>query len=171
MADVFLERSFEEPLTVERAREMPGEAAPCMLLHKVEWCESFLREDGRRMICRLRAPDAESVRIALRQAGVTPEAVWSGTIHAPVEQPEEMTTVVVERRFEWPAVFEEIQALEDAGAWCLDLHHVAFQHTFFSGDRTRMICIYQAPDAESVRLAQRQAKMPLESVWPCQHLS
>jgi len=28
-----------------------------------------------------------------------------------------------------------------------------------------MICLYHAPDAESVRLAQRQAGMPLERVW------
>lgn len=28
-----------------------------------------------------------------------------------------------------------------------------------------MVCIYAAPDAESVRSAQRQAGMPFETVW------
>jgi len=28
-----------------------------------------------------------------------------------------------------------------------------------------MICMYHAPDAESVRLAQRQAGMPIDDVW------
>jgi hypothetical protein len=29
-----------------------------------------------------------------------------------------------------------------------------------------MLCLYHAPDAESVRLAQRQANMPMETVRP-----
>ena len=59
------------------------------------------------------------------------------------------------------------QAIEDAGAWCLETHRVKFARTFFSLDRTRMICLYQAPDAEAVRMAQRQAGMPMERVWAC----
>jgi hypothetical protein len=38
--------------------------------------------------------------------------------------------------------------------------------TLFSTDRKRMICLYHAPDAESVRLAQRAAGMPFGEVWP-----
>jgi hypothetical protein len=34
-----------------------------------------------------------------------------------------------------------------------------------SSDRKRMIYIYTAPDAESVRLAHRKARQPLDSVW------
>jgi hypothetical protein len=30
-----------------------------------------------------------------------------------------------------------------------------------------MLCLYQAPDAESVRLAQHQANMPVDRVWAC----
>ena len=73
----------------------------------------------------------------------------------------------MERSFDNPVTVEAMQAIEDAGAWCMDLHHVTFLRTFFSSDCKRMICLYQAPDAESVRLAQHQAKMPLERVWAC----
>ena len=76
-----------------------------------------------------------------------------------------MTLVVVEREFPEPAVFDEIQAVEDAGAWCLDLHQVRFVRTYFSSDRQRMICLYEAPDAESVRLSQRRIGLPFERVW------
>ena len=51
----------------------------------------------------------------------------------------------------------------------MELHRVTFLRTFFSLDCRRMLCLYQAPDAESVRLAQRQAGMPLERVWACRH--
>ena len=29
-----------------------------------------------------------------------------------------------------------------------------------------MICVYQAPDAESVRRAQKEIGMPFDEVWP-----
>jgi hypothetical protein len=77
-----------------------------------------------------------------------------------------MSTVVVERSFDQPVAFEDIQAIEERGAWCLEAHGVRFERTYFSGDRRRMICVYEAPDAESVRLAQRRAGMPFGPVWP-----
>jgi hypothetical protein len=61
-------------------------------------------------------------------------------------------------------VFADIQAIEAAGAWCLEAHRVTFVRTLFATDRRRMLCLYHAPDAESVRLAQRQANMPMETV-------
>ncbi len=76
-----------------------------------------------------------------------------------------MTQVIVERSFEDPAELQALQDLEDRGAWCLEQHHVRFIRTWVSKDRRRMICVYEAPDTESVRIAQRQAGMPLERAW------
>lgn len=73
--------------------------------------------------------------------------------------------VVVERSFPEPVRFEDVQAKEDASAWCLEAHGVRFLRTFFSADRRRMICVYEAPDAESVRLANREAGLPFDAVW------
>jgi hypothetical protein len=42
---------------------------------------------------------------------------------------------------------------------------VRFVRTYFATDRRRMICLYVAPDAESVRLAQVQAGLPHAGVW------
>ena len=79
-----------------------------------------------------------------------------------------MTSVLVERVFEEPVELEAIQELSDRGAWCLQLHRVRYIRTLFARDRRRMICIYEAPDAESVRIAQVQAGMPLTRVWSAQ---
>jgi hypothetical protein len=80
-------------------------------------------------------------------------------------------TVVVERSFDAPASMDELQAREDAAAWCLEQHRVQFVRSLFSADRRRMVCLYRAPDAESVRLAQAQAGMPVDRVWACRHFT
>jgi hypothetical protein len=76
-----------------------------------------------------------------------------------------MDWVMVERSFPAPVAFEEIQALEDAGAWCLETHQVAFSKTYFSKDRRRMLCLNRAPDAEAIRAANRQLELPVRSIW------
>ena len=76
-----------------------------------------------------------------------------------------MAKIVVERLFEEPVEFETIQKMEDEWQWRLDLYKVKFLQTFFAADRKRMICVYEAPDAEAVRSANRQAGVPFEAVW------
>ncbi len=168
MTHVFVERTYRLPLTQRDVFALAEGGGECMLMHRVEWQESLLASDGQRMFCHFVAPDAESVRTAFRQVGEAFNALWAGTLHrAPELCP---ANVVVERSFPEPVSLEAIQAIEDGHAWCLEAHHVRFSRTAFSADRRRMICLYQAPDAESVRLAQREAGMPLERVWAFQHL-
>jgi len=169
MTEVFLERRLNPPLTASDVIAM-GASADCFALHRVGWQGSCLAVDGTRLLCHFHGPDAESVRVALRQAGVDPRICWPGTIcerpasAAPLIAPP-TANVLVERSFREPVQLAAIQEREDAHAWCLEARHVTFVRTFFSLDRLRMICFYQAPDAESVRVAQRQAGLPLDSVW------
>ena len=72
---------------------------------------------------------------------------------------------MIARAFEAPVTFDDIQAAEDRGANCLSLHRVRFLRSYFSRDGRRMICLYEAPDAESARTANRQAGLPFEAVW------
>ena len=74
-------------------------------------------------------------------------------------------TVDDERSWAEAVDIADIQAMEDAGSWCLDTYNVKFVRSYFSTDRKRMLCLYAAPDAESVRQAQRQINMPMDSVW------
>jgi len=168
MTEVFLERSFDIPVSFPEALQMLQSGQACLGLHRVDWRVSLLSADGRQMICRFSGPDAESVRIALRQAEADSGITWPGTVHdAPGLTPADLdaANVLVTRAFDLPVALEEVQSIEDAGAWCLETHNVTFVRTFFSMDRRRMVCIYRAPDAESVRLAQRQAGMPVDRVW------
>lgn len=76
-----------------------------------------------------------------------------------------LEVVVVERSFEEPADLERLQEMENRAAFCLAAHRVTFVRTLFSADKKRMICVYTAPDAEAVRVAQRQAGLPFDRVW------
>jgi hypothetical protein len=147
---------------------MGRESGQCYELYGVRWQGSLLAAGGRRMLCHFSSPDSESVRIALRQSGGQMGKVWSGTVH---EAPNlagadpGYSNVVVTRSWTQPVKLADVQAIEDAGAWCLEAHDVQFVRTFFAADRRRMACLYRAPDAEAVRLAQIQAGMPVEHVW------
>jgi uncharacterized protein DUF4242 len=48
---------------------------------------------------------------------------------------------------------------------------VTFLRTFFSRDRKRMLCLYEAPDAESVRVAEGKAGVPFERAWACERIA
>lgn len=162
-ADLILERRFEPPLSPVDVLERASDSGWCFKMHRVQWEASYLASTGRTMICWFTAPDAEAARLALRRAGAEIARLWRGTVHdAPVAA---SPNVVVERSFTAPVVLDDIQAIESAAAWCLESHRVRFARTFFSADRKRMLCLYEAPDAESVRLAQREAAMPVDAVW------
>lgn len=171
MSDVFYLRPMEPAVTPADVRVMAEGAGSCLNLHKVDWEQSFLAPNGERLLCWYIAPDAESARLALQQLGSNMNDVWAGTIHdalgADAPTPAE-ANVLVERSWDEPVSIEEIQAIEEAGAWCLDTHRVTFVRTFFSRSCKRMVCLYRAPDAESVRLAQREAEMPVDRVWAFQ---
>ena len=76
-----------------------------------------------------------------------------------------MSLVVVERSFETPERFDELQAREAAVASCLEEYRVRFMRTYFSLDGLRAVCLFDGPDAESVRRTQRVANVPLERAY------
>lgn len=168
MSHVFVERHWDPPLGAAELQKMSEGAADCLDIHRVAWHGSRLSTDGRHLLCHFSGADAESVRSALRQNNAVADRVWPGTIHdAPglTAGDRLAANVLVSRQFEAATALEEIQAIEDRAGGCLEIHRVRFVRTFFSLDRTRMVCLYQAPDAESVRIAQREAGMPVERVW------
>jgi hypothetical protein len=174
MTQVIVERHWEQPRTDADLLEMLENSAGCLARHRSDWHGSLLSADRRDLVCHFSGPDAESVRIALRQAGSIEFRAWAAKIHdAPGFTAADLAraSVLVARRFTEPADFDAIQALEDAGKGCLDVHRVRFIRTYFSRDRKRMICLYEAPDAESVRIAQREATMPVERIWPFQRFT
>jgi len=167
MAEIFLERSYETPVSASDVLAIARKAGGCYDLHRIEWQGSLLAAGGRKLICRFRAPDAESVRIAMRDMRATFGRLWTGSVHdAPgfTETDHGKANVLIERTFDPPVTEADIQKAEKEG-WCAKAHRVTFMRTYVSDDRRRMICLYQAPDAESVRLAQRLMTMPVDAIW------
>jgi len=172
MEPVVCERRIDPPMRIDDIPAMEAQAAWCLQQHRVSHVTSLLSLDGRLLLCLFEAPDAEAVRNVHRQIDKPFERIWPATIHAPPTVPahaslaaKDGALVVVERCFAEPTDFMTIQAIEDRGAWCLDQHRVRFVRTYFATDRRRMICLYLAPDAESVRRAQVQAGLPHAGVW------
>ena len=77
-SDVFYLRPIAPPIMPAKVREMAQHTGGCFNIHRVDWVRSFLSSDGGRMLCWYRAPDAESVRMAMRQLGADLSNVWAG---------------------------------------------------------------------------------------------
>jgi hypothetical protein len=51
---------------------------------------------------------------------------------------------------------------------CLEIRNGAWVRSYLSADRKRMICDFEAPDAESVRQAMRSAQIEFDRVFSVQ---
>src|SRR5262245_12567390 len=132
MPDFFLERSFERTLSASDVLALSAQSDGCFDLHRVEWRGSLLAAGGRRLLCSFRAPDAESVRIALRSSGADAGRLWAGSMHdAPgfTEADQHKANVLIERTFDPPVAEEEIRKAEQEG-WCARAHRVTFMRTY-----------------------------------------
>jgi uncharacterized protein with GYD domain len=167
MEHVVAERAFDDPVTAEGLHALAEQARWCIEQNRTSAVRTYLSRDGHKMVCLFEAPDAEAVRRVNRQAGIPAVRVWSAVIRGPDATADGGgAVVVVERSFAEPVAFDELAAREDAGAWCLEANGVRFLRTYVAAGGRRMICVYEAPDAESVRRAQKTIGMPLDAVWP-----
>jgi hypothetical protein len=82
-----------------------------------------------------------------------------------------MPHIIVERTFDTPLTQEELAAVEARMAPCLDLYNVRWIRSYWSADRSRMICEYDAADVASVRNVQREAEAKFDRAWAADVLS
>jgi hypothetical protein len=87
MARIVMERSFEVPLSDDEMAAQGKRLDECLELRQGAWARSYIAADRRRMICEFEAPDAESVREALRSAGQTFDHVWSAEVFSAEDYP------------------------------------------------------------------------------------
>ena len=76
-----------------------------------------------------------------------------------------MEVVVAERWFDPPIDFEDFRGIRARGAWCFDVYDLRYLGSYFSADGRRMLCRYEAPDAEAVREPSRKLGVPFERIW------
>ncbi len=160
MADVFVERLFDPPLDEEEARALAEVTSECRMLHRVEWRESYLSSDGRRMLCHFQAPDGEAVRTAFRQSREALHALWPATLREVVGGPglaaDAEPNVLAEHHREEPLTAEEAAAVRATGPDRLRHLGVTLLRVVVSYDHRRLLCLFRAPDAEVVRHALAQ---------------
>lgn len=176
MERIVVERRFDQPITYDLYDRIRREGQWCLDKYRVDYHATYLSADGRQTVCVFDAPDAEALRSVSRTLGGPEGSAWAAIFRLPegVTPSHDGTacagrpgleTVVVERRFDSPVTFAEIEAIPERGAWCLETHRVGYLCSYFARDRRRMLCIYEAPDTEAVRLAQINRNMPFTRAW------
>jgi len=76
-----------------------------------------------------------------------------------------MARVMVEQVFAEPFTDERYAAFAKKVDPCVEVRHGLWRRSSLAVDKLRMVCEFEAPDAESVRDAYRVAGVPYERVW------
>lgn len=76
-----------------------------------------------------------------------------------------MARIVVERNFETPQSDADMKVVADQERPCLAAYNVTWKRSLISADRKRMVCEYEAADAETLRRIQREAGAQFDRVW------
>jgi hypothetical protein len=73
--------------------------------------------------------------------------------------------VLVENVFDPPLTDEEHSRMGKLIDGCAERRNARWMRSYLSADRKRMICEFEAPDAQSVRDTYRSAGVVFEKVW------
>jgi hypothetical protein len=76
-----------------------------------------------------------------------------------------MARVVLEQSFADPISEEAYAQLAKRLDPCLEIRNAAWRRSYVSGDRRRITCEFEAPDAEAVRQACRSANISFDRAW------
>ena len=166
---VIVKRSFEEPVAMADLEARADAVAWCFQQHGVQVLRSYFAIDRRTMISLYRAPDAEAVRETQRRAGLPVTSIWTAVVIGNVEVPAvspPRTMIIVEREFPDPVTMELVEQTLSREGHCFSIHRADLLASHLARDGGRMVCVFSAPDAESVRIANRQIGMPVANAWP-----
>ena len=76
-----------------------------------------------------------------------------------------MAHLVVEQTFDAPLTDEEHGRLGQRLDKCLDAYSARWMRSYLATDRRRMVCEFEAVDAEAVRASYRSAGVGFDRVW------
>lgn len=158
-------------VVVERSFSPEVDAAPpservdsCRVRQAVREIATFVSLDRREVVSLYEAPDADAVRELHHTAGVVYQRLWPALSFVADESPS-ATPIIVERELPPEMTMEEIDRRMAAGEGCLRSNRVRLLRSQIGFDQGRMLCVFEAPDAESVRHANRQLGLPVSRVW------
>ncbi len=90
MERIIMEQTFETPLSDEQMSRMAKRLDECLDLRNGAWARSYVARDRKRMVCEFVAPDAESVREALRSGNIPFDRVWSSEVFDAQDYPDHL---------------------------------------------------------------------------------
>ena len=73
--------------------------------------------------------------------------------------------IVVERSFDTPQSDSDMARVADRERPCLSAYQATWKRSVLSTDRKRMVCEYEAADAETMRRIQREAGAQFDRIW------
>ncbi|HTD05323.1 nickel-binding protein [Undibacterium sp.] len=76
-----------------------------------------------------------------------------------------MSRIIVERNFDTSQSDADMAKVADRERPCLEVYKVQWKRSLLSTDRKRMVCEYDAADAETVRKVQREAQAMFDRIW------
>jgi hypothetical protein len=76
-----------------------------------------------------------------------------------------MAWVILEREFPEPLTSDDVRRLASE-TQCLDLYRVRPVRSYLMPDGKRMVCVFEAPDAEALRSVGRANGFGWGFVWP-----
>jgi hypothetical protein len=76
-----------------------------------------------------------------------------------------MVYLIVEQSFDPPLSDEEHSRFAERLDPCLESHGAKWMRSYLSTDRRRMVCEFEAADAEAVRQSYRSAGLKFDRVW------
>lgn len=76
-----------------------------------------------------------------------------------------MAVLVLEQKFETPVSPEELNDAAKRLDKCLEAYGARWMRSYLSKDRKRMICEFEAADAEQVRSSYRSAGINFDNCW------
>ena len=76
-----------------------------------------------------------------------------------------MAHLIVEQTFDPPLTDDEHSRLGQRLDPCLESHGARWVRSYLSSDRRRMVCEFEAADAEAVRHSYRSAGVTFDRVW------
>lgn len=77
-----------------------------------------------------------------------------------------METIILEHRFDENAFdIDRYRDSQTENKWCLEMHGVRHIRSYVSPDGRRMICVFEAPDAEALRRMSDQLGYSYDQIW------
>ena len=81
-----------------------------------------------------------------------------------------MAVIMVEERFSPALDLSQGSPVAEKISPCLGPYEMTWLSSYIAADGTRCVCVYEAPDAETVRRAYRTAGLEFLAVWSAQPL-